>query len=187
MIDRRPRLIARCVDVGDVIRRSISRARTTCSSRFAAAATTRRLRRLRRRPGHRPLADALRSRRSAEEDGPRRRRCAVGRRRSRRPRLRTRRAGRHHLDHRCRRAHPGRRHRSPDANGLTIDNLLRSTWCSANGKFVMASPKENTDLFWAVRGGGGNFGVVTSFVFKGTRSTRSTPGRCSTRLRTRSR
>jgi Berberine and berberine like len=36
----------------------------------------------------------------------------------------------------------------------------------ANGKFVTASAKENSDLFWAVRGGGGNFGVVTSFLFK---------------------
>ena len=37
----------------------------------------------------------------------------------------------------------------------------------ADGQFVVASAKENSDLFWAVRGGGGNFGVVTSFLFKG--------------------
>ena len=36
----------------------------------------------------------------------------------------------------------------------------------ANGRFVTASAKENADLFWAVRGGGGNFGIITSFLFK---------------------
>ena len=50
--------------------------------------------------------------------------------------------------------------------GLTIDNLLGVEMVLANGKFVTATAKENSDLFWAVRGGGGNFGVVTSFLFK---------------------
>jgi FAD/FMN-containing dehydrogenase len=50
--------------------------------------------------------------------------------------------------------------------GLSIDNLLAVEMVLANGKFVTASAKENSDLFWAVRGGGGNFGVVTSFLFK---------------------
>jgi FAD/FMN-containing dehydrogenase len=50
--------------------------------------------------------------------------------------------------------------------GLTIDNILSVDMVLANGKFVIASPKENADLFWAIRGGGGNFGVVTSFLFK---------------------
>jgi hypothetical protein len=50
---------------------------------------------------------------------------------------------------------------------MTIDNLLSCQIVTAEGNVLTASASENADLFWALRGGGGNFGVVTSFEFQG--------------------
>jgi FAD/FMN-containing dehydrogenase len=52
------------------------------------------------------------------------------------------------------------------AYGLTLDNLLGVDMVLADGSVVTANANEHSDLFWAVRGGGGNFGVVTSFLFQ---------------------
>ena len=50
--------------------------------------------------------------------------------------------------------------------GLTVDNLLAADMVLADGRFVSVGPEQHPDLYWAIRGGGGNFGVVTSFEFK---------------------
>jgi len=51
--------------------------------------------------------------------------------------------------------------------GLTIDSIIEVEMVLADGSIVTVNKKENPDLYWAIRGGGGNFGIITSFLFKG--------------------
>ena len=50
--------------------------------------------------------------------------------------------------------------------GLTIDNLISAEVVTVSGEALTASAEQNRDLYWAIRGGGGNFGIITSFEFQ---------------------
>ena len=91
-----------------------------------------------------------------------------GRPRSRESGVRPRRPGRSCIDDRYRRVHitvvaRGGFHRT---YGMTCDSLLSADVITSAGEFVSASDTERADLFWALRGGGGNFGIVTDFEYR---------------------
>lgn len=56
--------------------------------------------------------------------------------------------------------------RTDRLHGLAVDNVLAATVVTADGRILRTSTDENADLFWAIRGGGGNFGIVTEFVYR---------------------
>ena len=104
---------------------------------------------------------------SPEPDGARRAGSDAGRVRPGGAGIRPGHADRNQLDHRCRRAHAGRRVRldQPQVRPHHRQSPLRGRR-HGRRRPVRASDKDDADLFWAIRGGGGNFGVATSFEFR---------------------
>ena len=167
MIDRRPAVIARVESTDEVVAAlALSRARRPAGLDPRRRPQRRRPRRRRRRPRDRPLGDA-----SVAVDPD----AAARPRRRRRPWGDLDAAAQAHglatpggvvSRHRRRRAHAGgglgwlrRKH------GLSCDAFAAATVVTADGRVVRASADEHPDLFWGLRGGGGNFGVVTEFEF----------------------
>ncbi len=168
MIDKHPAAIARCRDVADVI--SCVRFAREHGVEIAVRSGGHSAdgpRGVGRRSGHRPVAAPQHDRRPGRPHCPRRRRMHLGRR--------------DHATVAFGMATPSGCLSSTGVAGLTlgsgvgylsrrfgltVDNLLAADVVLADGTFVTASETSHSDLFWALRGGGGNFGIVTSFTFR---------------------
>ena len=168
LIDRRPAVIVQCSGTADVIE-AVNFAREEDLRRLDPRRRAQRCRerRERRRNRHRPLADAGRPRRRR---GAAPRSCRAARRgatsTARRsssawpcPAASSRRRASAGLTLHGGMGHLRRKH------GLSIDNLISADVVTADGQLRRASATENEDLYWAIRGAGSNFGVVTSFEF----------------------
>ena len=168
MIDRRPALIARCTSTADVAAAvSAAREHGLVVAVRGGGHSFSGLVHLRRRHGDRPARAQVDHGGPASTDRAGRRRRAVGRIRRRHPGARAAYPGRPGHHHRARRLH----HRggygwTSSKYGLACDNLISAEVVLADGSVVRASEHEHADLFWGIRGGGGNFGVVTEFEFR---------------------
>ena len=168
LIDKRPALIARCAGVADVIDSvNFARENDLLVAVRGGGAQRRWKRRRRRWPRHRPLADEGDPGRPRAAHDPRRRRGYLG-----------------GIDRETQvfgLATPLGVVSETGIAGLTLgggigwlrrkyglssDNLVSVDVVTADGRFLTASETENEDLFWGIRGGGGNFGVVTSFEYR---------------------
>ena len=125
------------------------------------------VRHLRWRDRHRSRQLEGHSRGPGGAGGARGRRLHLGGRRSRHPRVWVGDTWRRQLHNRGRRTHHPAAASAIDAPlRLVCDNLLSADVVTADGQLRVASPSQNADLFWGIRGGGGNFGIVTSFEFR---------------------
>ena len=168
MIDKRPRVVVRPANAGDVgAAVDFARENELDLAVRGGGDSVSWLRHVRRRRCGGFVVDAERDGQSGNSDSARRGWRNVGRLQRRNVPPRPCHDGRHHLDN--------------GVGGLTLgggigylarglglscDNLISAEVVTADGRLLVANDRENEDLFWALRGGSGNFGVVTSFEFR---------------------